>query len=106
MRSLARRSCSCEHHRFFRFSPSHSDIASPLRSSTFGLSNSFGVFQAFYKSVSLVVYLPSSSVLTMIHFQNQLAGYAPSTISWIGSVHLAIVFGTGLISGMLFDAGL
>lgn len=54
--------------------------------STFGLSNSFGVFLAQYKLM--------------------LPDYPSSTLSWIGSTHLALTFGSSLLSGYLFDKGL
>ncbi|KAK4704271.1 hypothetical protein P7C70_g1930, partial [Phenoliferia sp. Uapishka_3] len=54
--------------------------------STFALSNSFGVFLQQYE-------------------KNQLVGYPSSTITWIGSVQLFLVFGTSLLSGMGFDRG-
>ncbi|KAL8292719.1 hypothetical protein RQP46_001331 [Phenoliferia psychrophenolica] len=53
---------------------------------TFGLSNSFGAFQAEFQ-------------------RNQLSEYSPSTISWVGSVNLAVLFLLGLPAGRLFDAG-
>ncbi|KAM0786282.1 hypothetical protein ACM66B_001762 [Microbotryomycetes sp. NB124-2] len=53
---------------------------------TFGLSNSFGVFQLEYQS-------------------NLLRDYEPSTISWIGSVHLCLTFGLSIVSGYLFSRG-
>ncbi|KAM0752225.1 MFS general substrate transporter [Meredithblackwellia eburnea MCA 4105] len=53
---------------------------------SFGLSNSWGVFQDHLKLA-------------------ELSHYSPSAISWIGSVNLAIVFLSGLPSGRLFDAG-
>ncbi|KAK4050230.1 hypothetical protein OIV83_003551 [Microbotryomycetes sp. JL201] len=53
---------------------------------TFGLSNSFGVFQLEYQA-------------------NLLHHYQPSTISWIGSVHLCLTFGLSLLSGVLFSRG-
>jgi hypothetical protein len=37
--------------------------------------------------------------------QNQLSSYPPSSISWIGSVHLFVLFILGLPSGRLFDRG-
>ncbi|GAA5934765.1 hypothetical protein JCM3775_002050 [Rhodotorula graminis] len=54
--------------------------------STFGLSNSWAVFQAHLAS-------------------NQLKDYPASTISWIGSVQLFALFLLGLPSGRLFDSG-
>ncbi|KAM0749457.1 MFS general substrate transporter [Meredithblackwellia eburnea MCA 4105] len=54
--------------------------------STFALSNSFGCFLQEYQ-------------------RNQLSDYPASTITWIGSVHIFLVFGTSLISGIGFDRG-
>ncbi|GAA5841939.1 hypothetical protein JCM9279_003163 [Rhodotorula babjevae] len=54
--------------------------------STFGLSNSWAVFQAHLAS-------------------NELKEYPASTISWIGSVQLFALFILGLPSGRLFDSG-
>ncbi|KAJ6592148.1 MFS general substrate transporter [Mycena vulgaris] len=54
--------------------------------STFGNMQSFGVFQDFYTRI----YFPEES---------------PSTISWIGSVQLALQFIVGVVSGKLFDKG-
>ncbi|OCL12190.1 MFS transporter, MCP family, solute carrier family 16, member 10 [Glonium stellatum] len=52
---------------------------------TWGYVNSFGAFQTYYTSI-----LPQS----------------PSTISWIGSVQVWIVFFLGAFSGRALDAGL
>ncbi|KAM0749521.1 MFS general substrate transporter [Meredithblackwellia eburnea MCA 4105] len=57
-----------------------------IQFSTFGMSNSFGAFQAQYKA-------------------GLLAHRPPSDISWIGSVHLCLLFLFGLPSGRLFDDG-
>ncbi|KAF9018133.1 MFS general substrate transporter [Hymenopellis radicata] len=57
-----------------------------VAASTFGNIQSFGVFQDFY---------------TRVYLTNQ----APSTISWIGSVQLALQFLIGIVSGKLFDKG-
>lgn len=54
--------------------------------STFGMSNAYGAFQAQYET-------------------GLLSHEAPSDISWIGSVHLGILFVCGLPSGRLFDDG-
>lgn len=51
-----------------------------------GISNAFGLFQAYYTRY----YLP---------------GQAPSTIAWIGSTQLALVFGLGVPVGRLVDLG-
>jgi len=51
-----------------------------------GLANAFGLFQAFYESY----YLPH---------------YSPSSIAWIGSTQLALVFGLGVPVGRLVDKG-
>lgn len=53
---------------------------------TFGLSNSFGSFLAYYET-------------------HQLASYRPSTISWIGSAHLFVTFASAFNAGVLFDKG-
>ncbi|KAM7222516.1 putative major facilitator superfamily transporter protein [Rhypophila decipiens] len=53
---------------------------------TWGLINTFGVYQEYYESTLL----PSSS---------------SSQISWIGSVQASFLFLVGVISGPLFDAG-
>jgi len=53
---------------------------------TWGLINSFGVFQAFYEV-------------------NMLKDRAPSDISWIGSLQASLLFFTGVVSGGLYDAG-
>lgn len=53
---------------------------------TWGVSNSFGIFQQFYASE----YLP---------------GQLPSSISWIGSVQTACLFALGVFSGRASDAG-
>ncbi|KAH7041439.1 putative monocarboxylate permease [Microdochium trichocladiopsis] len=53
---------------------------------TWGVSNSFGVFQQFYVS-------------------DLLAGQSPSSISWIGSVQTACLFALGVFSGRATDAG-
>lgn len=54
---------------------------------TFSISNSFGTFLNYYK----------------LH---QLAAYDTSKISWIGSCHLFITFGSAFLAGVLFDKGL
>ncbi|KAL6815271.1 MFS general substrate transporter [Trichoderma sp. SZMC 28013] len=53
---------------------------------SWGLVNSFGVFQTFYE-------------------QQLLQSYSPSAISWIGSLQGALLNWVGFISGPLFDAG-
>ncbi|GAA5841041.1 hypothetical protein JCM11251_006792 [Rhodosporidiobolus azoricus] len=53
---------------------------------TFGLSNSYSAFQAHFQTVLLPT-------------------YSPSALSWIGSVHLFLLFVMGLFSGRLFDKG-
>ncbi|TXT11228.1 hypothetical protein VHUM_01979 [Vanrija humicola] len=50
----------------------------------FGMSNSFGVFQAYYET-------------------GPLAAYSPSTISWIGSMQMFLMFFGGLFVGRIFD---
>ncbi len=52
---------------------------------TFGLVNSFGVYQAYY--------------------ERTLVGTSASDISWVGSVQGALLLCGGLVSGPLFDAG-
>lgn len=52
---------------------------------TFGQLSSFGTFQAWYS-------------------EHQLAGYAPSTISWIGSIQLFVFFFSGGFVGRIYDA--
>jgi len=52
--------------------------------SSFGWLNSVGVFQAYYQT----------------HF---LQSYSSSTISWISSVQVFIIFGGGVLFGKLFD---
>ncbi|OQO06964.1 hypothetical protein B0A48_07530 [Cryoendolithus antarcticus] len=51
-----------------------------------GLAQAFGLFQAYYTRY----YIPSSS---------------PSTIAWIGSTQLALIFGLGVPVGRLVDKG-
>jgi MFS family permease len=53
---------------------------------TWGIINSFGVFQQFYE-------------------RDILQDRSPSDISWIGSVQAALLFFTGIVSGPLYDAG-
>lgn len=53
---------------------------------TFGVVQSFGVYQDYYTRISL-------------------KQETPSTISWIGSVQVFFVFAIGLPAGRLFDAG-
>ncbi|GAA5940480.1 uncharacterized protein JCM15063_002341 [Sporobolomyces koalae] len=53
---------------------------------TFSISNSFATFLNYYK----------------LH---QLAAYDTSKISWIGSCHLFITFGSAFLAGVLFDKG-
>ncbi|KAL2255882.1 hypothetical protein VTK26DRAFT_2548 [Humicola hyalothermophila] len=54
--------------------------------STWGVINTFGVFQAYYET-------------------SLLAQHSPSTISWIGSAQGALLFLVGVVAGPLFDAG-
>ncbi|GAA5894266.1 hypothetical protein JCM6882_007616 [Rhodosporidiobolus microsporus] len=54
--------------------------------SMFAISNSFGVLQAEFQ-------------------HNLLSTHSPSSISWIGSVHLFILLTLGLPAGRLFDRG-
>jgi len=60
--------------------------ASVILVDTWGIVNSFGVFQAYYEEYTL----PNSS---------------PSDISWIGSTQAALLLLVGVIAGPLFDAG-
>lgn len=52
---------------------------------TFGIVNTFGVYQAYY--------------------ERTLPGSSSSDISWVGSIQGALLLCGGLISGPLFDAG-
>ena len=52
---------------------------------TFGLVNSFGVYQAYYEAT--------------------LPGTSASAISWVGSIQGSLLLCCGLVSGPLFDAG-
>ncbi|GAA5887414.1 hypothetical protein JCM5296_007132 [Sporobolomyces johnsonii] len=54
--------------------------------SSFGYTNAFGVYQAYYK---MEIY----------------ATYSASAISWIGSVQLGLFFLMALVAGPLFDKG-
>ncbi|KIK44199.1 hypothetical protein CY34DRAFT_11216 [Suillus luteus UH-Slu-Lm8-n1] len=54
--------------------------------STFGFTNSWGVFQAYYE-------------------ENLLRYTSPSAIAWIGSVQYALVYFPALLTGRLFDLG-
>ncbi|KAI6792833.1 hypothetical protein KC361_g6519 [Hortaea werneckii] len=51
-----------------------------------GLTNAFGLFEAYYTTY----YLPYSS---------------PSAVAWVGSTQLALVFGLGVPVGMVVDRG-
>lgn len=51
-----------------------------------GLTNAFGLFEAYYTTY----YLPSNS---------------PSAVAWVGSTQLALVFGLGVPVGMVIDRG-
>ncbi|KIM89623.1 hypothetical protein PILCRDRAFT_191632 [Piloderma croceum F 1598] len=53
---------------------------------TFGLINSWGVFQAYYET-------------------NIMSGISASQIAWIGSIQYSLVFLPGLLVGWLFDLG-
>lgn len=53
--------------------------------STFGYTNAFGVYQAYYK-------------------QTIFRSYSNSSISWIGSVQLCLFFLLALVAGPLFDS--
>ncbi|OAK94189.1 MFS monocarboxylate transporter-like protein [Phaeosphaeriaceae sp. SRC1lsM3a] len=52
---------------------------------TFGFFTSFGVYQTYYENT---------------------LGIAPSTISWIGSIQVFLLFGIGTFTGRATDAGL
>lgn len=54
--------------------------------STWGLFNSFGVFQTYYES-------------------NLLSHKSPSQISWIGSLQAFLLLFVGVLSGPAYDAG-
>ncbi|KAK2068949.1 hypothetical protein P8C59_003563 [Phyllachora maydis] len=58
--------------------------ASALLCATMGYGSSFGVFQAYYEA-------------------NQLAGWTPSEIAWIGSTQSFLMFAGGFLGGPLFD---
>ncbi|KAL1843482.1 hypothetical protein VTJ49DRAFT_1353 [Mycothermus thermophilus] len=53
---------------------------------TWGVINTFGVFQAYYES-------------------SLLSSHSASEISWIGSAQAALLFLVGVIAGPLYDAG-
>lgn len=53
---------------------------------TWGVASSFSAYQAYYQE-----FLPGS--------------HAPSTISWIGTVQVALLGMTGIVSGALYDRG-
>ncbi|KAL0940314.1 major facilitator superfamily transporter [Colletotrichum truncatum] len=57
-----------------------------LFANTWGLSNSFGVFQAYYSNTLL----PDTN---------------PSTIAWIGSIQIFLMMLIGVCAGWLLDAG-
>ncbi|KAG8630824.1 hypothetical protein KVT40_002443 [Elsinoe batatas] len=57
-----------------------------------GLSSSFGVYQAYYQ-------LPNASPSLSTQ------GHSPSTISWIGTTQAALTLIIGILSGPLFDKG-
>ncbi|KAG2032204.1 MFS general substrate transporter [Suillus americanus] len=54
--------------------------------STFGIANTWGVFQAYYK-------------------ENILRHSSPSNIAWIGSAQYALVYFPALATGRMFDLG-
>ncbi|KAG1734341.1 MFS general substrate transporter [Suillus lakei] len=54
--------------------------------STFGLANTWGVFQAYYE-------------------ENLLRHTSPSNIAWIGSAQYALVYFPALVTGRMFDLG-
>lgn len=56
--------------------------------STFGLINSFGIFQTHYTTTAPFPTHPTAS-----------------TISWIGSLQILLIYGLGTFSGRLHDAG-
>ncbi|OGM50534.1 hypothetical protein ABOM_000884 [Aspergillus bombycis] len=53
---------------------------------TWGLINSYGVFETFYEE-------------TLLH------GTAPSTISWVGSLQSFLIMFLGVLTGPIYDAG-
>jgi hypothetical protein len=53
--------------------------------STFGMTNSFGVYQTYYAS-------------------HQLGASTPSDIAWIGSFQLFCMFSGGTVAGRIFDS--
>jgi hypothetical protein len=53
--------------------------------STFGMTNSFGVYQTYYAS-------------------HQLSANTPSDIAWIGSFQLFCMFSGGTVAGRIFDS--
>ncbi|KAI5865753.1 major facilitator superfamily transporter [Durotheca rogersii] len=57
-----------------------------LFANTWGLPNSFGVFQAYYTATLL-------------------AGAGPSAVAWIGSVQVFLMMAVGAAAGRLLDAG-
>lgn len=60
-------------------------MASFINFNTWGFANSFGLFQTYYV--------------------NQMNLGSPSAVSWIGSLHIFLVFGIGTFSGRATDAG-
>ena len=52
---------------------------------TFGWMNSVGIFQEYYQ-------------------QNQLSNYSSSTIAWIPSTEIFMLFAGGSICGKIFDS--
>lgn len=60
---------------------------------TWGLVNSFGVYQSFYESPSSIFVASGGSPVSS------------SSISWIGSLQASMLMLVGLVSGPLFDAG-
>ena len=53
---------------------------------TWGYASSYGVYQAYYQI-------------------DLLSSFSPGTISWIGTVQVALLGLTGIVSGPLFDRG-
>ncbi|KAK3621277.1 hypothetical protein LTR56_022885 [Elasticomyces elasticus] len=64
----------------------HSLMGALIVFNCWGITNAFGLFQAFFET-------------------SYLKGTSPSNISWIGSTQLALVFGLGVPVGRLVDKG-
>lgn len=64
----------------------HASTAALIVFNCWGMANAFGLFQAYYE-------------------RDYLPGTNPSSIAWIGSTQLALVFGLGVPVGRLVDKG-